>query len=91
MSEKDNTEESKTAEDGSSEQAGGADASGGIKYDEMKPDAAALPEEKEWEMGEAMANDVTAIYDIPVQISAVLGRSSMQVSQLLKLLSLIHI
>ena len=35
--------------------------------------------------GEAMAEDVTAIYDIPVQISAVLGRSTMQVSQLLKL------
>ncbi|HNQ92428.1 MAG TPA: flagellar motor switch protein FliN [Alphaproteobacteria bacterium] len=32
-----------------------------------------------------MASDVTAIYDIPVQISAVLGRSSMKVSQLLKL------
>jgi flagellar motor switch protein FliN/FliY len=36
-------------------------------------------------IGEAMVNDVTAIYDIPVQISAVLGRSNMQVSQLLKL------
>lgn len=29
--------------------------------------------------------DVQAIYDIPVQISAVLGKSTMQVSQLLKL------
>jgi len=38
-----------------------------------------------FKIGEPMANDVTAIYDIPVQISAVLGRSSMQVSQLLKL------
>lgn len=55
------------------------------KYNEIKNHAAAEPVEKEWEMGEAMANDVTAIYDIPVQISAVLGRSSMQVSQLLKL------
>ena len=63
----------------------GEEGKGGLKYDEMTPDAAAVPEEKEWEMGEAMANDVTAIYDIPVQISAVLGRSSMQVSQLLKL------
>ena len=35
--------------------------------------------------GEPMVGDVTAIYDIPVQISAVLGRSTMQVSQLLKL------
>lgn len=40
---------------------------------------------QEYDVGEPMANDVTAIYDIPVQISAVLGRSSMQVSQLLKL------
>jgi len=38
-----------------------------------------------YDMGDAMAEDVTAIYDIPVQISAVLGRSTMQVSQLLKL------
>jgi flagellar motor switch protein FliN/FliY len=42
-------------------------------------------DENPYAMGEAMANDVTAIYDIPVQISAVLGRSSMKVSQLLKL------
>ncbi len=41
--------------------------------------------DREWAPGEPMANDVTAIYDIPVQISAVLGRASMQVSQLLKL------
>jgi flagellar motor switch protein FliN/FliY len=40
---------------------------------------------KEYAMGEPMVGDVTAIYDIPVQISAVLGRSTMQVSQLLKL------
>ena len=33
----------------------------------------------------AQARDLEAVYDIPVQISAVLGRSSMQVSQLLKL------
>ena len=31
------------------------------------------------------ANELEAVYDIPVQVSAVLGRSSMQVSQLLKL------
>jgi flagellar motor switch protein FliN/FliY len=29
--------------------------------------------------------DLNAIYDIPVQVSAVLGRTTMQVSQLLKL------
>ena len=40
---------------------------------------------RDYDIGEPMAGDVTAIYDIPVQISAVLGRSTMQVSQLLKL------
>jgi flagellar motor switch protein FliN len=47
------------------------------------PNAAKV--ENPYAYGEAMAADVTAIYDIPVQISAVLGRSTMQVSQLLKL------
>ena len=42
-------------------------------------------DDKEYQVGEPMAKDVEAIYDIPVQISAVLGRSTMQVSQLLKL------
>ena len=31
------------------------------------------------------AADLAAVYDIPVQVSAVLGRATMQVSQLLKL------
>lgn len=31
------------------------------------------------------AKDLEAVYDVPVQLSAVLGRASMQVSQLLKL------
>ena len=31
------------------------------------------------------ARDLEAVYDIPVQVSAVLGKSTMQVSQLLKL------
>lgn len=44
-----------------------------------------VAEENPYAYGEPMASDVTAIYDIPVQISAVLGRSSMKVSQLLKL------
>ncbi len=52
--------------------------------DEIQESSSAV-EEDEFEDGEAMAKDVTAIYDIPVQVSAVLGRSSMQVSQLLKL------
>ena len=96
MSDDEANKEAETASESASQDAGksggksgdvqqGAGKSGGVKYDEITSDAAALPEEKDWAMGEAMANDVTAIYDIPVQISAVLGRSSMQVSQLLKL------
>ncbi len=42
-------------------------------------------DEDDFAENEPMAKDVTAIYDIPVQVSAVLGRSTMQVSQLLKL------
>lgn len=55
-----------------------------LNLSEIK-DENAGQEENPYEVGEPMANDVTAIYDIPVQISAVLGRSSMKVSQLLKL------
>jgi flagellar motor switch protein FliN/FliY len=35
--------------------------------------------------GPQTAKDLEAIYDIPVQISAVLGKTTMQVNQLLKL------
>lgn len=48
-------------------------------------EGAEISMDRQYEIGEPMAGDVTAIYDIPVQISAVLGRSTMQVSQLLKL------
>ena len=66
---------------GDSAQSGGA-----MGLQEMESGPAMPGEEKrEYAMGEPMADDVTAIYDIPVQISAVLGRSTMQVSQLLKL------
>jgi len=40
------------------------------------------PEELEAPHG---ASDLEAVYDIPVQVSAVLGKSSMQVNQLLRL------
>lgn len=59
---------------------------GEMKYDEIEGGPSQGDEEgNDFEYGEPMAGDVTAIYDIPVQISAVLGRSTMQVSQLLKL------
>ena len=37
------------------------------------------------EAGPRSARDLEAVYDIPVTVSAVLGRATMQVSQLLKL------
>lgn len=45
----------------------------------------AFEEVKEGITTEVRKKDIDAIYDIPVQISAVLGKSTMQVSQLLKL------
>ncbi len=56
-----------------------------MSFDQIEETEGAREAEQEWPIGEPMANDVSAIYDIPVQISAVLGRSTMQVSQLLKL------
>ncbi len=64
----------------------GSGAGEGMNLDEIEgedPNARTL--DQEFDTGEPMAGDVTAIYDIPVQVSAVLGRSTMQVSQLLKL------
>ncbi len=81
----DNENKDTNAADDTTKAQGSSDSSGGMPLGEMKSPEASNEGEREWEMGEAMANDVTAIYDIPVQISAVLGRSSMQVSQLLKL------
>ncbi len=58
---------------------------GGMSLDEIEDQTPAGDGGQDYDYGEPMAGDVTAIYDIPVQISAVLGRSTMQVSQLLKL------
>ncbi len=63
----------------------GAAPGKGMNLSEIDEAAGAREAAAEYAVGEAMASDVTAIYDIPVQISAVLGRSTMQVSQLLKL------
>jgi len=53
------------------------DDQGGMNLDEIAEEIVTDPDLKQ--------KDVDAIYDIPVQISAVLGKSTMQVSQLLKL------
>lgn len=65
----------------------GADGgSSDMTFDQIEEAPEAVQQDDQnFDYGESMINDVTAIYDIPVQISAVLGRSNMQVSQLLKL------
>jgi flagellar motor switch protein FliN/FliY len=50
-----------------------------------QPAAAAEPGAEDSEDGVGSVAGLEAVYDIPVQISAVLGKSTMQVSQLLKL------
>ena len=45
-------------------------------------DGGAIPPEQS---GPRTARDLEAVYDIPVTVSAVLGKATMQVSQLLKL------
>ena len=79
------SEENDAPEEGANAEGAEAAPEAELEYNEIQEDALAAEAEKEWEIGQPMASDVTAIYDIPVQISAVLGRSSMQVSQLLKL------
>jgi flagellar motor switch protein FliN/FliY len=71
---------------GDDEEGKSSGGGGGMKLNEIEEaEGARGTVDNEFDIGEPMASDVTAIYDIPVQISAVLGRSTMQVSQLLKL------
>ncbi len=53
----------------------------------QNPEPAAAPSENPIEAARMPTNarDLEAVYDIPVQVSAVLGKSNMQVAQLLKL------
>jgi len=52
-----------------------------LQLSEMEADQPAQAEAK----ATRTAKDLEAVYDIPVQVSAVLGKATMQVSQLLKL------
>lgn len=67
------------------ETASAADGGNAMNLQEIEDTNTDNDNEDDFQIGEPMAKDVEAIYDIPVQISAVLGRSTMQVSQLLKL------
>ncbi len=60
-----------------------------LKLEEVAAADSAAPGMEAQARGEADVTrtgaDLAAVYDIPVQVSAVLGRATMQVSQLLKL------
>ena len=53
-----------------------------LKLDEFAPDEGALPVVEDEEKS---AGDLATVFDVPVNISAVLGRSSLSVAQLLQL------
>lgn len=57
-----------------------------LDFDELESggDGPDIPEADESEI-QRTAKDLDAVYDIPVQVMAVLGKTSMQVNQLLKL------
>ena len=54
-----------------------------LKLDEFGPGGALASASAEIE--QKIASDLAPVFDVPVNISAVLGRATMQVSQLLKL------
>jgi flagellar motor switch protein FliN/FliY len=58
--------------------------SGSDSFEAMAPPPPP-PQEQRPQVQAGSMRDLDAVYDIPVQISAVLGRATMQVSQLLKL------
>jgi flagellar motor switch protein FliN/FliY len=58
------------------------------ELDEQQPAPPEVPEEDktpDTRRSPANVNEMEAVYEIPVQVSAVLGKANMQVSQLLKL------
>ena len=83
--------EDSSAEDTPAEEAAAEDASGGegaAKYilaEIPEGDQDAFGGDKDRGDGTHTARDLSAVYDVPVQVSAVLGKATMPVSQLLKL------
>ncbi len=58
------------------------ESTGAVKESAAPP---SRPDSDEDASEQRIATELQAVYDIPVQVSAVLGKSTMQVSQLLKL------
>ena len=68
--------------------AGGGDPRSGVKRCPTNPNSPKLADPRRCRpirRCRARARDLEAVYDIPVTVSAVLGKATMQVSQLLKL------
>ena len=86
MADEDENAENTEQDESGDETAGDGSSAGDLNLQEIEEDPGLQNDSgPSFEVGEPMADDVTAIYDIPVNVSAVLGRSTMQVSQLLKL------
>ena len=83
--------EEASTEDTPAEKASAEDASGGegsaedILAEIPEGDQDGFGGDEDSGDGTHTARDLSAVYDVPVQVSAVLGKATMQVSQLLKL------
>lgn len=73
-------------EDTGTDDAGAGDDENNVSLDELGTQASGGPElAKEDKKVERSASDLEPVFDIPVQVQAVLGKSNLEVSQLLKL------
>ncbi|MCJ9429555.1 flagellar motor switch protein FliN [Kordiimonas marina] len=62
------------------------DTSGDVGYEELSDDATRAPELAQKEDGQIRtAQELEPVFDVPVRVQAVLGKSTLEVSQLLKL------
>ncbi len=83
--------EDSPAEDTPAEEASAENASGGEESAEdilpkiPEDDQDGFDGTEDSDQGTHTARDLSAVYDVPVQVSAVLGKATMRVSQLLKL------
>lgn len=82
----DSPAEDTPAEEASAEDAGGGEGSAEDILEEI-PEGNQDGYDGDEDSGDGIrtARDLSAVYDVPVQVSAVLGKATMQVSQLLKL------
>ncbi len=87
----DSPAEDTPAEEASAEEASAEAASGGEESAEdilaeiPEGDQDGFDDDEDSGDGTHTARDLSAVYDVPVQVSAVLGKATMRVSQLLKL------